>query len=356
MAKREINRTLKFKSAGLHDSHSCKCSNKFWDDDDFDIELDDEGNEIVQVEKADIKKPKKVTRGKFLSPEYQSLYNIARKIKPVIQAGIITGVESFRKRIDLNDIVEALDNGDYLGAMNAVPWQEFDRDLTKELNEVVYSGIAESTAKSKFIFRTAINSLIGVNPEIRFDASNERIRNYANKYTATLVENIREQTKDAIGSLTLNGINQGMQPRQIAPKIKQLVGLNSRQAQALRNREAQLVKQGFKGSRLNELITDYRDKQLTYRAETIARTEASFINNNGLAMIVEENVSSGYIDPRTAQKKWVVTPHDNLCDICAPMNGQTVGIYDEFNLGTGQSLLIPPAHPNCLCGWSLVFK
>ena len=345
-----------FRHSGVRerDDSACRCADKFWNDESFDIEVDADGNEIFLIEKAtDIKKR---TRGKYMTPEYQALHNVTRKIKPAIQIGIESGVQAFRKKINLHDLVSALDQGDLIKVRQVVPWTELDDELKKNLEKVIETGIGESAAKSKFIFRSAIKKLIGVDPKIRFDISNERIKNYAEKYTASLVEGIRQQTQEAISNFAMDAINRGIPSRQSADKIKQIIGLNSRQSQALINREQQLIKSGFKGTRLETALNDYRDKQLTYRAETIARTEASFINNNGLAMIVEENVSSGYIDPSSAKKKWVVTPHDNICEVCLPMNGQTVGIYDDFELDDGQSIQVPPAHPNCLCGWSLVFN
>jgi hypothetical protein len=350
---REKKFIFKYTGVRAPDDSKCRCADKFWNDESFDIEVDDEGNELVKVEKA--VGSNKRTRGKYMTPEYQALHNVTRKIKPAIQVGIESGVKAFRKKINLHDLVSALDQGDLIKVRQVVPWSELDDELKKNLESVIETGIAESAAKSKFIFKGAIKSLIGVDPKIRFDVTNERIKKYAEKYTATLVEGIRKQTQEAISSFAMDAINRGIPPRQSADKIKQIVGLNSRQSQALINREQQLIKSGFKGTKLDAALNDYRDKQLTYRAETIARTEASFINNNGLAMIVEENVSSGYIDPSAAKKKWVVTPHDNICDVCLPMNGQTVGIYDDFELDDGQSISVPPAHPNCLCGWSLVF-
>jgi hypothetical protein len=48
------------------------------------------------------------------------------------------------------------------------------------------------------------------------------------------------------------------------------------------------------------------------------------------------------------KKEWITTPDDRICPICDDMDGEQVGLDEEFDVD-GDSLDGPPAHPNCRC-------
>jgi hypothetical protein len=121
------------------------------------------------------------------------------------------------------------------------------------------------------------------------------------------------------------------------------------------NRRKKLMKSGFKGRKLEQMIEDYTQKQLKYRSETIARTEAMTVNNRGLMEVMEQNSDEGLFNRQQAKKKWIVTPWDRVCKVCRPMQGKTVPLDQNFQLRDGNSVPHPPAHPNCVCSWSIEF-
>lgn len=87
--------------------------------------------------------------------------------------------------------------------------------------------------------------------------------------------------------------------------------------------------------RLVDLVGDYS------RAGTIARTESVRSYSEGLLTFGNQSGATG--------KRWETSP--SACVICAPMDGQEVGIDEQFDSGDDS----PPAHPNCRCSMYLSY-
>jgi hypothetical protein len=82
-------------------------------------------------------------------------------------------------------------------------------------------------------------------------------------------------------------------------------------------------------ARLMDIIDDPR------RAATIAHTEAVRAFAGGRLGVAAQIGAD--------RKRWDATA--GACDICAPMDGETVGLDESFTSGDDA----PPAHPNCRC-------
>ena len=308
--------------------------------------------EVVNKDPSFPKVPR--SRGKPNSGEYQALHNIARKLRPIIRANFVDGITAFQDNINLYDLAEAISESDSTKAMNLVPWDNF-RGAIKDLEDTTLQGISESAEKSKFLFRKSINSLVPtLQSDIVFDANNPGVRNWIDNHLGELIQNVKTTTQKAVQNIIATGINAGLPPSQSAKLISQIVGLNDRQAMAVINRRMALQKQGVKGPKLEAAVKAYAQKQLEYRGEMIARTESMSTNNRGMLEVVNQNAEAGLFNRNKAMKEWIVTPYDRLCSTCGPMAGKKVPLDSEFKLRNGKSVKLPPAHPNCNCGWALV--
>ena len=99
------------------------------------------------------------------------------------------------------------------------------------------------------------------------------------------------------------------------------------------------------GEHLNALIGQITDSGMfgAVRSQMIATTEATRMFAEGnLAGWRESGVVSG--------KRWNTAADELVCPICAPLEGQVVGLDDPF----GDEFSDPPAHVNCLPGNTLV--
>lgn len=92
-----------------------------------------------------------------------------------------------------------------------------------------------------------------------------------------------------------------------------------------------------------EAAARYAARQHRYRAQMIARTELAYGYNAGHHGATKDAQAQGYIGD--CKKKWLTAYDDRVCDICSAMDGETVGMDDQFSIG----VLLPPAHPHCRC-------
>lgn len=77
------------------------------------------------------------------------------------------------------------------------------------------------------------------------------------------------------------------------------------------------------------------------RAEMIARTETTRAENQGKLQAFKSS-NEDFL------KKWVATKDDRTSEICMRLNGQTVGLNENFKDDeTGWEGPAPPAHVNC---------
>ena len=333
--------TLRFISHPVKEACGCSSSNSFW--------LED-GSEEINKEIKFPEVPK--LRGARTSPEYRALHNIARKVRPLFKAELVGGINLFKKNINLHDLVEALEEADPAKAMDAVPWEDFGGAI-EGIGQVTFDGLSESAEKSKTLFRKSIKKLVGVESEVVFDADNPDVKDYIDNNLGELITKIKQNTQTAIQAVISDGLNRGVPPRESAKQIKQMIGLNDRQVVASMNHRKKLEKQDIKGRKLDLAMEKFTQKQLKYRSELIARTEAMNANNRGMMEVINQNADAGLFDRSSARKKWIVTPYDRVCKICRPMANKEVGIDEEFKLRDGRSVMTPPAHPNCNCSFSL---
>lgn len=85
------------------------------------------------------------------------------------------------------------------------------------------------------------------------------------------------------------------------------------------------------------------------RAELIAQTETMAAANAGQQEAWAQAVDSGLLNG-DEQQEWIVSDDDAACDDCSDLDGETVGLDEEFSDGSDG----PPAHPNCRCTLGLV--
>lgn len=76
------------------------------------------------------------------------------------------------------------------------------------------------------------------------------------------------------------------------------------------------------------------------RAEMIAQTESVNAYQGGLDVFGE----------KSAVKSWTWECLPGACELCAPLDGVTKKVGEEFTLGNGDTVSRPPSHVRCRCG------
>lgn len=174
---------------------------------------------------------------------------------------------------------------------------------------------------------------------------------YIRTRVASLVVDIVAEQQSALRQVIATRYDPSKRPETIVRQIKSVVGLTSREAQAVLNREDKLRENGLSEKRVQSETAKYAEKLHQARAERIARTETVFIETEAKDTAWQIARDDGLL-PKGAIKEWVAS--SDSCDFCRDvMDGEQAPIGGDFVV-RGKRYKGPPAHPHCECG--LVFR
>jgi SPP1 gp7 family putative phage head morphogenesis protein len=209
---------------------------------------------------------------------------------------------------------------------------------------------------------TKIPNWARVNPEpiafsLSFNRTNPNSLAYAARRAGELVVSIDNLTREAIRKIIIDSFNEQIDVRRTAVRIKNIIGLHPKWADAVRkfeNRELdRLIKAGISEAkaieRAQKSASAYADRLKGARAKTIARTEIQIAQNEGRMEGYRQAEEAGYIDPAT-MKMWITAPDERTCEICAPLDGEVVPWLGTFSIGLEK----PIVHPNCRCTFVII--
>lgn len=194
--------------------------------------------------------------------------------------------------------------------------------------------------------------------EMVFNASSPEAVAWAEANAARLIREVGAETRAAVRAIIARAFSEGIPPRQAARLVRDVVGLTSRQANAVANLRARLVARGrLSAAQIERRTTAYAKKLHRLRALTIARTESMRAGNEGQRQLWQQAKAAGYVDD-TDVRQFVVTPDERLCPVCAPLAKATAPIEtDTWTLTDGSTYEGSlPLHPNCRCTAVLVPK
>lgn len=223
-----------------------------------------------------------------------------------------------------------------------------------------------------------ISNSIGIN--IRFDQVNVRAVRQMQEASLRLIQGFTSGQRAATRTALVEGIRQGLNPRDQVRLFQQSIGLTSKQTRAVANFRRLLesnsatsltralrdkrfdgaVQRAISGGKpltaeqIDRMVDRYYQRSIANRAETIARTEAlSAVHQGGDAAFVQA-IEAGLIDPDLSQV-WH-TAKDGKVRIPSHtfMEGQIRPLGQPFLSGTGNLLRHPgdsraPIHDVARC-------
>lgn len=263
---------------------------------------------------------------------WRALHRIADDLEGDTRVAFLRAVRSLQAKLDLRNLEDALlrnrlDESALWDALSS----ELDSALKAPLRDAVVGG-GDVAAR-----RLPRGSL-------RFDLTNPKAVQAVDTEVANLVREITAESRAAIRDLVRQSVQGAFDVRQLARQIRGSIGLTSPYALAVENFRAAAVARGMAPGLAVTRSQAYADRLLRHRAETIARTEVIRATNAGQQAVWEDARNQGLLTG-DAQRVWIVTPDDRLCPRCAPLDGVTVGLQEDFPGGVGY----PPLHPNCRC-------
>lgn len=194
---------------------------------------------------------------------------------------------------------------------------------------------------------------------------------------ADFISSIRAQAEDVLRGAAINGLRQGDDAKAIASTLASVAGLNRRQAQAVFNYR-RLLESGDRGALVRELrdrrfdgtvarsvrgettlsneqidamVARYAERQLAYRAETMAHDLSMRAANGGIRDAYVQAVQTGRLLNSEVKRFWQLVPDERLCPVCASiplLNSDGVGVMEAYRSIEGP-VMEPGIHPRCRC-------
>lgn len=191
------------------------------------------------------------------------------------------------------------------------------------------------------------------------DANNPTTTEWAKQNSARLLRDMSRTAQAAVRNAIHRSFAEHIPPRTAARLIRDAITLTEKQIDAVVNLHQKLLTangqtvfagktairvplNGLSASRVDRELERYADRLLSQRALSIARTETLNAATAGQQQLWREAAKRGDID-KSSKRVWITAQDERLCPLCAPMDGETVGIFEGFSLGD------PPAHTNCRC-------
>lgn len=189
--------------------------------------------------------------------------------------------------------------------------------------------------------------------KMSFNKTNPNSLAFARRRAGELITSIDTLTRESIRRAIIDAFNEQLDYRATARRIKNVVGLHPRWADAVTKFEkdefARLLKRGLKEevarSQAMDRASRYSDSLKSKRATMIARTEIQIAQNEGRQEGWNQAAEQGYVDVES-QKMWIIAQDERTCDICSELDGEIVPWNETFSSGDETPGRV---HPNCRC-------
>lgn len=306
-------------------------------------------DELVLFEAGDGYATKQVRKALAEDPDaLPPLVRMAARLEPRLRRAFLLAAMRARESSQLDKLADAIASGQltqveaYSGALALA--QNFKEPLRLNLVAGFLTGAGYG-----------IQELRDIGVAMRFDLMNPHAATYAKRATASLITEIGNQAREAVREKVRGAVEEGLTPAEIARQIRDegIIGLHSRQVEALNRFREKLADEGVKPEKLNSRAERYGRALLRQRTLTIARTETMRAANGGQMAAWQDAKRQGLIDS-DATRRWTATADDRIdLEICEPLDGEETGLNEDFIVPTGsakgEAFHSPPAHPNCRC-------
>jgi len=323
----------------------------------------------------------------------KTLNQIAEALEKPTAVAIRAALLTWRNSVSQEALTAAITRSGY-GIVRSLYLPSTLRDalnkfLPQEIEKAVLAGAKYAAANTRMVKSSSLATM-----GISFDMSNPEAVSFLNYYNYELVTGITSSSMNGleealravfVADFTITGAG----PYGQAVEIRNLIGLLPSQVTAIENyRDAlsgdypsssalrnQLRDRRYDGTvgrarrlgeplsedRINAMVGRYAERQLSYRALNIARTETLRASNAGQQQLWRRAVKSGVLNPSTHGKVWMTAQDERVCPVCAPLDGTLVDLEGQFSSdveaadGSTRSYTssMPPIHPSCRCSMGL---
>ena len=293
------------------------------------------------------------------------------------QVEFLAALQAVRSSINLDDLAELLQQARFAEAFEIV-------GVAAARLGIVYAQqfVAAGIDTGNFLTANVGEIVIG------FDQTNVRAVGAMRNNQLRLVTNFTEQQRRATQQTLIEGVREGVNPRQMARRFRQSIGLTESQERWVRNYERALrnldrnalgrelrdrrfdstVRRAIDSGeplsqkQIDKMVRRYRERTLKLRSETIARTEALRSVHEGAAEMYAQAFESGQLLPEQIARDWNTALDERVRDfsrgaqtshVTMHLQRRSVGI--PFTSGAGNQALHPGSFGvgmediNCRC-------
>jgi len=305
------------------------------------------------------------------------LRRLATRLEPRFRARYLQLIRGLKQSRSLDDIVRLLEAG------------QLDVML-RELERVLL-GFGDEWGDAYVFSGQQAATMIGqaLEVQVSFDRVNTRAVTSMQDNRLRLVREVTRTQRAAINEAMTDGVRRGINPREQARLFRDTIGLTQRQSAAVNNFRRMLedgnaealtrklrdrrfdrrVRTAVSGGRpltsdeIERMVTRYRERYLTFRAETIARTEALNSAHAGTQEMFQQAIENGTLDAQSLVQTWDTSQDERVRGWHDSMHGQQVRPGESFTSGLGNQLRYPadPAAPaedrvQCRCAVTTRFS
>lgn len=219
---------------------------------------------------------------------------------------------------------------------------------------------------------------------VRYDAANPRAVIAAQRNELELVRGLTRETRETVQRAVIDGQLAGRNPREIAREVRDSITLTPTQSQHVANYRRALEQGDFANAlgrelrdarsdatlrrltrdggalreeQIDRMVDRYRQNYVSYRAETIARTESARNVHAGLQETYRQAVERGDVEADSLVREWIPGPytqHARPDHRSRALLGQRPGIGEPFVMDDGTRIMHPGDGPaehtaNCRC-------
>ena len=186
------------------------------------------------------------------------------------------------------------------------------------------------------------------------NVTNAKALEAAEEQAADLLTSVNVETKATVRNLIARAYREQITSKDTARLIRDVVGLNDRQATALFNYRVGLVEDGRAADQVERMTARYGDRLLRQRADTIAQTEIHRASAEGQHELWREGVREGRIGANV-RRVWISNVGAcSWCEAIELINADGVPIDGQFETPDGDMIDGPEeSHVGCRCSTGL---
>lgn len=222
--------------------------------------------------------------------------------------------------------------------------KEFAGGDLRRIQEAVFAEVGEEVARRVNAIRRK---------EFVFGVTRQRVIDEIEAHGAEFITRSTQAQIEAIKAALLQYVvAEALTPFELAKRLRNYIGLTERYANAVLRLERGLVAQGLGKDVIARQVEKYATFLHKVRAETIARTELAYGYNHGQLDAILQAREDGWLVGEV-RKTWHTTGGPRVCEYCEEMEGEEVGVDEEFSCGV--QMPPHPDHPVC-CGCGLSYE